>query len=126
MARAAHAVVILVDGALAAYLPRTAKQLTAFVPEAEPDRTRVLRAIAERLLRIGSLSDRRGLLLGEIDGKPAHEHALAEHLKQVGFHWSSQGFYLPRSARASVLPLTAAVSVDEAELAEDEDEAQDA
>jgi ATP-dependent Lhr-like helicase len=125
LARAAHAVVILVDGALAAYLPRSAKQLQTFLPEAEPDRTRLLRAIAERLLRLGSLSDRRGLLLAEIDGKPAHESPLAEALKQVGFHWSSQGFYLPRTARASVLPLTAAPPDDALDDVAD-DEAQDA
>ena len=124
LARAAGAVVLLVDGALAAYLSRSGKQLQVFPPEAEPDRSRSLRAVAERLRDIGSLPDRRGLLIGEIDGAVAHEHPIAPFLREVGFQTSQQGYYLPRSARTQVVPLDAAPALDE-EVPED-DEADNA
>jgi len=98
-ARAAQATVILVDGALAAYVARTGKQLQVFLPEAEPQRTRTANAVAVRLRALGSEPERTGLMLAEIDGMPAHEHPFAAQLTAAGFQGSSQGFYLPRSAR---------------------------
>jgi ATP-dependent Lhr-like helicase len=108
LARSATARVILVDGALAAYFTRSAKQLTLFVPEAEPDRSRTLRAVAERLkLLAASGVERTGLLIAEINGAPANEHPFALPLREQGFHPSTQGFYLPRR-RPHALQLTAA------------------
>jgi ATP-dependent Lhr-like helicase len=124
-ARAAHALVILVDGALAAYVTRGARQVQVFLPEAEPDRTRFMLAIAGRLRAIGSLADRRGLLIGEIDGAPAEAHVIAPHLRAAGFSPSYQGYYLPRTARDSVTQLPAADDLDAPEDSET-DEALDA
>jgi ATP-dependent Lhr-like helicase len=125
LARAAQAVVLLVDGALTAYLSRSGKQLQVFPPEAEPDRSRSLSAVAERLREIGSLPDRPGLMLGEIDGAPAHEHVIAPFLREAGFQHSQQGFFLPRSARTQVVPLDAARDREAADEAV-EDEADNA
>jgi ATP-dependent helicase Lhr and Lhr-like helicase len=108
LARSAHALVVLVDGALAAYFTRGGKQLQVFLPEAEPDRTHTAQALARRLKLLASSPDRRGMLVAEINGEPAEQHALAPHLREVGFVPSLSGYYLPRRARDPVLALSPA------------------
>jgi hypothetical protein len=79
--------VILVDGALAAYLARGDRQLTTYLPDAEPERSRVGRAIARVLIdraRTGA-DGPRGMLLEEIDGVPPSTHAMAPWLVEAGF-----------------------------------------
>ena len=49
--RTVGATVILVDGALVAYLARGDRQLLVFLPDAEPERSRAGRAIARALHR---------------------------------------------------------------------------
>jgi ATP-dependent Lhr-like helicase len=89
--------VILVDGALAAYFARAAKQLQLFLPEDEPDRSRVARAVAERLRETAASADKAsGLLIAEINGESAPGHAFGAQLREAGFLPSTQGFYLPR------------------------------
>jgi ATP-dependent Lhr-like helicase len=122
LARAAHALVILVNGALAAYLTRSGRQLQLFLPESEPDRSLFARSIAERLRALASASERGGLLLVEIDGAAAETSVLGPALREQGFLPSKQGFYLPRRARDGVLQLPAA-EPDDPSL---DDEAQDA
>jgi ATP-dependent Lhr-like helicase len=107
LARSAQASVILVDGALAAYFTRSGKQLQVFLPEAEPDRSRVARAVAVRLRQVAGAGERTGLMIAEINGAPAADHPLADELREQGFHASTQGFYLPRR-RPQPSPLTAA------------------
>ena len=48
--RTVGATVILVDGALGAYLARGDRQLIAYLPDAEPQRSRVGRAVARALI----------------------------------------------------------------------------
>jgi ATP-dependent Lhr-like helicase len=108
LARAAHALVILIDGALAAYLARGGKTMQVFLPEEEPDRTHVARALAARLKLLASTPERGGLAIAEIDGQPAEQHPIGAELREAGFLPSKQGFYLPRSAREQILPLVAA------------------
>src|SRR5205823_4564234 len=48
--RSVGSTVILVDGAMAAYLARGDRQLTVFLPETEPQRSRVGRAVAGVLI----------------------------------------------------------------------------
>ena len=70
---------ILVDGALGAYLARGDRQLIAYLPDAEPQRSRAGRAVARALIeraRAGGESP-RGMLIEEIDGAPPAEHPLA-------------------------------------------------
>ena len=50
MARVAGATVVLVDGTLAAYLPRGERELRVLLPDEEPARSRVGRAVAARLV----------------------------------------------------------------------------
>ncbi|HKU37353.1 MAG TPA: DEAD/DEAH box helicase [Polyangiales bacterium] len=102
LARSATALVILVNGALAAYLTRGGKQLWVFLPESEPDRSQVAGALAARLRSLASAPERGGLAIGQIDGEPADDHAFASQLRAAGFQASKQGFYLPRNAREAV------------------------
>jgi ATP-dependent Lhr-like helicase len=79
--------VILVNGALAAYIPRGDRQLITFLPDTEPDRSRTGRAVARILIdraRAGGESP-RGMLIEEIDGAPPTGHPLVPLLVDAGF-----------------------------------------
>ena len=92
--RSVGATVILVDGALGAYLARGDRQLTAYLPEAEPQRSRVGRAVSRALIeraRAGGDSP-RGMLIEEIDGAPPAAHTLAPYLAEAGFIGGALGF----------------------------------
>ncbi|MGZ6081423.1 MAG: DNA glycosylase AlkZ-like family protein, partial [Myxococcaceae bacterium] len=98
--RSAGSQVVLVDGALAAFLSRGGRQAWVWLPETEPDRGRVARAVAAALGTVASrgLLDRRGgILLEEVNGVPAAESPLALYLSQAGFTPSSLGFHLRRA-----------------------------
>jgi ATP-dependent Lhr-like helicase len=97
--RTVGSVVVLVNGALAAYISRGARQLTAFIPEDEPVRSTVSRALAAKLAQLGRGEDgRMALLIAEINGLPAVEHPLASHLVDAGFSPSAMGFQIRRPA----------------------------
>jgi ATP-dependent Lhr-like helicase len=83
--RATGSHVVLVDGALAAWVARGGRQVHAFLPPDDPERSRVLRAVAGALAQLAGASNRRDLLLAEIDDRPAGEHPLAEALTGAGF-----------------------------------------
>jgi ATP-dependent helicase Lhr and Lhr-like helicase len=102
--RSVGATVMLVDGALAAYIARGDRQLTTFLPEAEPARSKAARAVARALLeRARSGGDApRGLLIEEIDGQPPSRHALAPFLADAGFTAGALGYALV-SGRSSVV-----------------------
>jgi ATP-dependent Lhr-like helicase len=104
LARSAAALVILIDGGLAAYLTRGGRQLQVFLPEDEPDRGTVARALAARLRLLATTPERGGIVIAEINGEPAESHALAAQLREAGFLPSKQGFYLPRNARDPQAP----------------------
>ncbi len=80
--------VVLVDGALAAYLGRGEKQLTAFLPDDEPRRSLVAREIARSLARLVESGARRALLLAGVD------EALAPFLAEAGFRPTAAGWQL--------------------------------
>ena len=91
--RSVGATVILVNGALAAYLPRGDRLLTTFLPDAEPDRSHVGRAVARVLIeraRSGGDSP-RGMLIEEIDGAPSSDHFMASLLTEAGFAAGAMG-----------------------------------
>ena len=91
--RSVGATVILVNGALAAYLPRGDRQLLTFLPDAEPDRSRVGRAVARVLIeraRAGGDAP-RGMLLEEIDSAPPSRHPLSPLLMEAGFIAGAMG-----------------------------------
>ena len=87
LTRSVGATVILVNGALAAYLGRGDRQLATFLPEAEPDRSKAARAIARALIERArsGIDAPRGMLIEEIDGGPPAAHPLGPYLAQAGF-----------------------------------------
>jgi ATP-dependent Lhr-like helicase len=101
--RSVGASVILVNGALAAYLARGDRQLLTFLPEAEPDRSKCARAVALVLIdRARSGGDApRGMLLEEIDGGQPALHPLAPFLTEAGFVAGALGMQATLRARPS-------------------------
>ena len=107
--RSVGALVIVVNGALAAYISRGARQLLAWLPEDEPQRSQVARALGERLAHLAEDQVARApVLIGEINGIAASEHPLADFLVDAGFYPSAMGFQIRRSARAPEVPLATA------------------
>jgi len=97
--RTVGALVVIVNGMLAAYISRGARQLTVFLPEDDPARSIVARALAARLANLTRPDDSRmALLIGEINGIPASEHPLADYLIEAGFSPSAMGFQMRRHA----------------------------
>ena len=99
--RTAGAQVIFVNGALAAYLSKGARQLHVFLPEEEPQRSAIGRPLAARLAGIARES---GLLVAEVNGLPAADHALAPFLVAAGFVPSAMGFMVRRPKPEPVPP----------------------
>jgi ATP-dependent helicase Lhr and Lhr-like helicase len=96
--RTIGAAVILVDGALAAYITRGGRQLITYLPEDEPARSTVSRALATRLAAIARGADGRGgLLISEINGVPTADHPLAPFLIDAGFNASAMGFQMRKA-----------------------------
>ena len=81
---------ILVNGALGAYISRGARQLQVFLPEDEPARSTVARAVAGRL---AALARAGGLLIAEVNGIPSPEHPIAPFLVGAGFVPSGHGLH---------------------------------
>ncbi len=98
--RTVGALVVIVDGMLAAYISRGARQLLVFLPEDEPARSTIGKALAGRL---AELAARGGLLVSEIHGVPAADHPFAPFLVDAGFHGSAMGFQYRRASRAASL-----------------------
>ena len=97
--RTVGATVILVDGALVAYLARGDHQLLTWLPESEPQRSRAGRAIAGGLIdraRAGGETP-RGMLIEEIDGESSTRHALTPFLVEAGFIPGALGFQASRA-----------------------------
>jgi ATP-dependent Lhr-like helicase len=94
--RTVGSLVILVNGALGAYISRGARQVHVFLPEDDPARTVVGRAVAARL---AILARDAGLLVAEVNGTPTAGHPLAPFLLDAGFFPSSFGFMVRRSSR---------------------------
>ena len=96
--RTVGSLIVLVNGALAAYISRGARQILVFLPDEEPARSTVGRALASRLAAIARGEEgREGLLIGEINGTPAAEHPFAPYLVEAGFHASPMGFQMRRT-----------------------------
>jgi len=91
--RTVGAQVILVNGSLAAYLSRGARQLLVYLPEDEPQRSATGRPLAAQLAAMARLG---GLMIAEINGYPTADHPLAPYLVEAGFHPSAMGFMMRR------------------------------
>ena len=100
--RTVGAQVVIVNGTLAAYIPRGGRQLLAYIPDDEPARSAIARPLAEKLAAIARGEDSRGgLLVSEINGAPAAEQALAPYLVEAGFFPSAMGFMTRRQQSAA-------------------------
>jgi ATP-dependent Lhr-like helicase len=80
--------VILVNGALAAYLARGEKGLEVFLPENEPSRGMVAREIAKSLASLVSNGARRALLIKDVAAD------LAPFLVEAGFAKTAMGYQM--------------------------------
>jgi ATP-dependent helicase Lhr and Lhr-like helicase len=107
-ARAVGASVILVNGAVGAYVSRGARQVLSFLPEQEPDRGMVGRGVATKLAELARRGEGRegGLLIGDISGQPAATHPLAPFLAEAGFVRSALGFHVRRELHLHRRPPT--------------------
>jgi ATP-dependent Lhr-like helicase len=98
MSRTSGAGVILINGALAAFLRRRNQALRIFLPENEPERSQVALELAKKLaeLAVRWQGRRSGLLIGEINGALAKQHFLARFLTESGFHETILGYQMRR------------------------------
>jgi ATP-dependent Lhr-like helicase len=107
LTRSAGARVILCDGALVAYLRRGNANLQVFLPEDDPARTNVARALAEFLVarirgdRADDAASRAGLLIATVNGIAVAETAIARPLLDAGFVAGAMGFNVRRIVPAS-------------------------
>jgi len=95
--RAAGAQVVLREGELIGFVGKTGERLSTFLPEGEPDRSRVGNDLAGALGRgEGRPRGKRGgggVLLTRIDGEPAHESAITPYLEAAGFARAGKGMF---------------------------------
>ncbi len=101
---------ILCDGALVAYLRRGNPNLQVWLPEEEPMRGQVARALAEFLVTrvqgqesVTSASDassRVGMLVAAVNGVAVAESPLARYLLDAGFQAGAMGFNVRRNLPA--------------------------
>jgi hypothetical protein len=91
--RSVGARAILVDGLAAGYLRRGERELLLLEPEAEPQRSRIIREVARALLEVASAREhgRQGLLIADINGTPAATHPAAHLFVHEGFATTAMG-----------------------------------
>jgi len=94
--RTAGARVIIVNGRAAAWIGRGDRQVIVCVPDDEPDRSTIGRAMARELVAIAQRAPegRRGWLIEEINGTAAIEHPASQFLLQAGFTSTAMGLQL--------------------------------
>jgi ATP-dependent helicase Lhr and Lhr-like helicase len=92
-ARAAGAIVILVDGALAAWMGRAERQLLTFFDQvAEREPHEVAAEVAWVLAAQVGPGGRRAIFIKEVDGHPAQETLMAAALAEAGFTFGLHGY----------------------------------
>ena len=84
---------VLIDGALGAFVGKDGRSVALFVPTEEPERTRVAEAVARALAGLVSFA-RRTLLIGQVDGVDASESPWLPVFEAAGFMATSQGLFL--------------------------------
>jgi ATP-dependent Lhr-like helicase len=103
LTRSVGARVVLVDGALAAYIRRGNPNLQIMLPEEEPQRSQTARALAEFLVQFVQRGDnpesrgRNSMLITQVNGVPVAEHPLARFLLDAGFQAAPLGFNVRRN-----------------------------
>ncbi len=94
--RTAGARVVIVNGRMAAWISRGDRQLIVCLPDDEPERSRVGRAVARELVAIAHRAPegRRGWLIEDINGKPPIQHPASQFLLDGGFTSTAMGLQL--------------------------------
>jgi ATP-dependent Lhr-like helicase len=103
LTRTVGARVVLVDGALAAYLRRGNPNVQVMLPEEEPGRSQVARALAEFFVGTVQRDEDRargGMLIAQVNGLPVAESAMARPLLDAGFSAGAMGFNVRRGLPA--------------------------
>jgi ATP-dependent Lhr-like helicase len=95
--------VVLVDGELGAWLSRGVRQVLAWMPEDEPDRTTVGEAVAGAILAElrGAMGRGEGTIVAEVNGGDPAASPLGPFLLAAGLLPSSLGLQLTRRAAAA-------------------------
>ncbi|SEG54881.1 ATP dependent helicase, Lhr family [Bryocella elongata] len=102
LTRSVGARVVLIDGALTAYMRRGNPNIQLLLPEEEPQRSQYARALAEFLVAQVQREDnpegrgRTSMLIASINGVPVAEHPLARVLLDAGFRAAPMGFNVRR------------------------------
>ena len=102
LTRSVGARVILCDGAMVAYLRRGNPNVQLFLPEEEPARGHVAKALAEFLVarargdRENDSVGRAGLFIATVNGVAAAESGMARPLLDAGFVAGAMGFNVRR------------------------------
>ena len=98
MARTSGASVLLVAGELVVYLRRGNPAIKLWVPQSQPERDEYARTAAHDLARVALLrqSSRSGLLISEINSRPACEHFFGQFLTEAGFVLTALGYQMRR------------------------------
>ena len=94
--RSAGTRVVIVNGRLAAWISRGDRQLIVALPDDEPERSQIGRALARELVAIAQRAPegRRGWLIEEINGGPAAQHPASQFLLEAGFTATAMGVQL--------------------------------
>jgi ATP-dependent Lhr-like helicase len=103
--RTAGARVIIVNGRPAAWISRGDRQLVVCLPDDEPERSRIGRAMAKELVALAHRAPegRRGWLIEEINGAKAIDDRSSHYLLEHGFASTAGGLQL-RVPRRSTAP----------------------
>jgi len=96
-------------------LRRRNPAIKVFLPEDEPERGTMARVLAMELatIAIRRQATRSGLLIGEINGKPARENYMAHFLTDAGFVETALGFQMRRVSPVAAPVLESAPDSDD-------------
>jgi ATP-dependent helicase Lhr and Lhr-like helicase len=111
--------VVMINGRLAAFLRRRNPAMRIFLPDDEPERSQVARALAIKLVEIAVKRQgrRQGLLIADINGAPAKEHFMARFLQDAGFVDTAMGYQMRRVAAIATIAEEDEVEDEETETA---------
>ncbi len=98
--RVVGASVILVNGRMACYISRGGKELSVYLPDDEPERGTVARAVAKTLASLVEEGRRRAMLITEVNDEPVSHSPIAPFLVEAGFVATAHGYQMRARPRA--------------------------